>query len=53
MKITNKVHIQNLGKYLDIVKNKGPNKINVTYKFKMERLYRDDQVLIGYYLQIM
>jgi hypothetical protein len=27
MKITNRVHIQNLGKYLDIVKNKWLNKI--------------------------
>jgi hypothetical protein len=27
MKITNRTHIQNLGKYLDIVKNKWFNKI--------------------------
>ena len=47
LKITNKVHLQNLGKYLDIVKNKWLNKMNVASKYEMMRLYRDNPVLIS------
>jgi hypothetical protein len=36
IKITNRTHIQNLGKYLDIVKNKWFNKINDMYLSKEE-----------------
>ena len=45
MKITNRTHIQNIGKYLDIVKNKWFSTMKDMYK--MERLYRNIQGLIG------
>jgi hypothetical protein len=45
LKTINRTHIQNVGKYLDIVKNKRFSKIKDVYK--MEMLYRDNQGLIG------
>jgi hypothetical protein len=42
-------HNASLGKYLDTIKIKWFNKMtrNVTHKYKLRRLYRDNRVLIG------
>jgi hypothetical protein len=48
MKTTNRTHIQNVGKYLDIVENKWFSKIKLcNYKQKRKRLYRDNPGSIG------
>jgi hypothetical protein len=45
LKTTNRTHIQNLGKCLNIIKNKWFSKMKDMYKRK--RLYRDNPGLIG------
>jgi hypothetical protein len=49
VKTTNTVHLQSLGKCLDIVEIKWFNTIKemYPYKYKLGRLYRDNAVSIG------